>query len=392
MNEVPRRLHITQVVHDFHPVVGGIETYAYNLAKGLVDAGHHVKVFTTLIPNTQAYELLHGIHVHRFRAIARPFNYPFLPGLMRALTRDRCDIFHAHINSPMTVDIAATASRLTNIPMVITYHADALMSDIAGKTPFFRTWLDSIYRRARRRVANIAKQLIVTSPMYRNSSLFLQDYLDKTSIIPAAITPYFLESQRDTTKAKETFGFNSSNTLLLFVGRLVPYKGLHILLRTFHRIQQNNPSVHLAIIGSGPLESPLKELSSQLSLSNSVHFLGVLPRRRLRDAYSACDIFVLPSRSRSEAFGIVQLEAMAQEKPVVATTVGGVPYVVQHEKTGLLVPPIDDKALETALLRLINDSVLRKRLGRAGRKRLVAHFTREPTTRTLEALYYRVLS
>ncbi len=387
-----RRLHITQVVHDFHPVVGGIETYAYNLAKGLVDAGHEVKVFTTKLPKNPSYENLHGIHIHRFRAIARPFNYPFLPGLMRALLHDDCDIFHAHINSPMTIDITATASRLTHTPLVITYHADALISDIAGKTPFFRTWLDNMYRRSRQRAANIAKQLIVTSPMYRNTSLFLQDFLDKTTVIPATITPYFLKSHQNPTQAKGSFGFQSTDTLLLFVGRLVPYKGLRVLLQTFCQIRQQNSKVHLAIVGSGPMESILKEMSVQLGITDAIHFLGVLPRRRLHDAYAACDIFVLPSRSRSEAFGIVQLEAMAQKKPVVATTVGGVPYVVQHEKTGLLVPPVDEKALKIALNQLIEDPAQRKRLGHAGRKRLIENFTREPTTKTLEVLYYRILS
>jgi rhamnosyl/mannosyltransferase len=387
-----RRLHITQVVHDFHPVVGGIETYAFNLAKGLVEAGHEVKVYTAQPPNTLTYENYQGIHIHRFRSIARPFNYPLLPGLIRALTRDRCDVFHAHINSPMTVDITTLASQLTHIPMVITYHADALISDIAAKTPFFRTWLDDIYRRARRRAANLAKQLIVTSPMYRDTSLFLQDYLDKTTVIPATITPYFLHPRLTTTQAKESFGLHPDNQLLLFVGRLVPYKGLRILLQTFHQILKQNPTVHLAIVGTGPLQSPLQEISQQLGISDSVHFLGILPRRRLRDAYSACDIFVLPSKSRSEAFGIVQLEAMAQQKPVVATNVGGVPYVVQNEITGLIVPPRDKQALGKALRRLIDNQPLRERLGRAGRKRVIENFTREPTTRKLEAVYYQLLS
>ncbi|MFX1565757.1 MAG: glycosyltransferase family 4 protein, partial [Promethearchaeota archaeon] len=320
---MPRPLHITQIVHDFYPVVGGIETYAFNLAKGLVDAGHTVKVFTTQLPHTPNTETYQGIQIRRFRAIARPFNYPFLPGLLPALIRDRADIFHAHINSPMTVDITATASQLTHIPLVITYHADALMSDIAGNTHFFRQWVDQMYYRARQRAANIAQQLIVTSPMYRNGSLFLQDYLHKTTVIPAAINPYFLTSQLTTRQAKERFGFHSSDLLLLFVGRLVPYKGLDTLIQTFHRIHQLHPHTQLAIVGSGPLTASLSQLRRELDLDTAVHFLGVLPRRRLRDIYTACDIFVLPSRSRSEAFGIVQLEAMAQEKPVVATSVGG---------------------------------------------------------------------
>ncbi|MFX1581502.1 MAG: glycosyltransferase family 4 protein, partial [Promethearchaeota archaeon] len=387
---MPRPLHITQVVHDFHPVVGGIETYAFNLAKGLVDAGHTVKVFTTQLPNTPSTENYHGIQIRRFRAIARPFNYPVLPGLLPALLRDRVDIFHAHINSPLTVDIAATASQLTHIPLVITYHADALMGDIAGKPPFFRIWMDQMYQRARQRAADIAQQLIVTSPMYRNSSLFLQDYLHKITVIPATINPYFLTSKLTVNQAKESFGFHLTDLLLLFVGRLVPYKGLETLIHTFHRIHQQHPATRLAIVGSGPLNSSLSQLSMDLGLDTAVHFLGVLPRRRLRDIYTACDIFVLPSRSRSEAFGIVQLEAMAQEKPVVTTSVGGVPYVVKNKTTGLVVPPQDSKALEQALLRLITNSALRKTFGRAGRKRVLDQFTRKPTTQQLETVYYKL--
>jgi len=116
-----------------------------------------------------------------------------------------------------------------------------------------------------------------------------------------------------------------------------------------------------------------------------------LSRRRLRDVYTACDIFVLPSRSRSEAFGVVQLEAMAQEKPVVATRVGGIPYVVRQDKTGLLVPPSDAPTLAHALIRLIQNPRLREELGKAGRRRLMDTFTRETTTRTLEAVYYKIL-
>jgi glycosyltransferase involved in cell wall biosynthesis len=299
---------------------------------------------------------------------------------------------HAHINSPMTVDLTALASQLTHIPLVLTYHADALISDIAGKTPFFRSWLDQIYQRARQRAADIAQQLIVTSPIYPATSLFLQAYLDKTSVIPATVNPYFFHPSLTATQAKESFGLHPHTPLLLFVGRLVPYKGLPYLLHAFHQIHHQNSSVHLAIVGSGPSESTLRQLSTQLGISHVVHFLGILPRRRLRDVYTACDIFVLPSRSRSEAFGIVQLEAMAQAKPVVATTVGGIPYVVQDEQTGLLVPPRNVSALTTALHRLLTDVSLRRRLGRAGRQRVIDHFTRESTTQTLEALYYRLLS
>ncbi|MFX0079658.1 MAG: glycosyltransferase family 4 protein [Candidatus Hermodarchaeota archaeon] len=386
-----RRLRITQVVHNFHPIVGGIETYAYNLAKGLVDAGHEVKVYTAHIPGFPAYENLEGIHIHRFYAIARPFSYPFIPGLIPALTRDRCDILHAHINSPMTVDFTAFSSRLVNIPLVITYHADAIISDLATKTPGFRRMLSQVYRLSRHTAAKIAKHLIVTSPTYLEISQFLQRYREKTVIIPAPVNPYYLTPIEDTNQAKANLGFNPKDPLILFVGRLVPYKGLDTLLHAFKQILPQIPSTQLAIVGSGPQLPKLQEICHQLELTNSVHFLGILPRRKLRDTYTACDVFVLPSRSRSEAFGIVLLEAMARAKPVVATNVGGIPYVVNNGKTGILVPPSDQTSLAEAITQLLLNPQTRQQLGQAGYQRVTEYFTRPPITRKLEELYLTLI-
>jgi glycosyltransferase involved in cell wall biosynthesis len=387
-----RRLRITQVVHDFHPVVGGIETYAYNLAKGLVDAGHHVKVYTARLPGLPDYECWEGIHIFRFRSVMRPFSYPFIPALIPALTRDQSDVLHAHINSPMTVDFTAFSSRLVGIPLVITYHADALITDLAVKPPVLRRWLSQVYWLSRHAAANIAKHLIVTSPIYLESSPFLQRYRDKISVIPASVNPYYLTPLQDTRQAKESFGFSPDHPLILFVGRLVPYKGLRVLLRAFHQIHNQLPNAQLAIVGTGPQHSHLQEMSQKIGLATVVHFLGVLPQSRLRDMYSACDVFVLPSRSRSEAFGIVLLEAMARGKPVVATHVGGIPYVVEDRTTGILVPPYDPVLLRKAILDLLQDTRLRQRLGEAGRKRVLKHFTRQPTTQQLEQLYLNLLS
>jgi rhamnosyl/mannosyltransferase len=133
-------------------------------------------------------------------------------------------------------------------------------------------------------------------------------------------------------------------------------------------------------------------MSTQLDIGNAVRFLGTLPQPRLREAYSACDLFVLPSRTRSEAFGIVLLEAMARSKPVVATQVGGIPYVVREGETGILVPPFDPIPLAEAICQLLGDPELRHRMGQAGREHVLTNFTREPVTRQLLAIYERLLT
>ena len=382
-----RKLCITQVVHNFPPVVGGIETYAYNLAKGLVDAGHHVKVYTSRTPGAPHQEVWQGIHIHRYRAVARPFSYPFMPGLFTALLRDECDIIHAHINSPMTVDLTAMVSRLLSVPLAITYHADALLSDFVPKPASFHKWLGQIYWLARHFTAGVASRLIVTSPLYLETSDFLQRYREKTSVIPAVVDPFFLEPLVKPTTIRKKLGLPQKAKLILFVGRLVPYKGLRTLLRAFRHIHKQTPSTRLLLIGVGPELPHLRNLSKQLGVAKAVRFLGKVSREVLRDVYSACDLFVLPSRSRSEAFGIVLLEAMARGKPVVATHVGGIPYVVNNGRTGYLVPPHDPVPLAKRISMLLDDPALCSKLGKAGRERVLKRFTREPTTCQLERLY-----
>ncbi len=387
-----RKLRITQVVHDFYPVVGGIETYAFNIAKGLVDAGHIVKVYTARMPGLPEREVWQGIHVHRFHAIARPFSYPFMLGLAPAITRHRCDILHAHINSPMTVDFTAFAARLMGVPLVITYHADAIIHDIATKAKKFRRWLSQVYWLSRHIAAGIAERLIVTSPIYLESSEFLQRYRHKTSIVPAVVDPFFLSPLDETAAAKEKLGYAADDLLILFVGRLVPYKGLRVLFRALRSIRKRIPNARLAIVGAGPERIPLEQLSRKFGLTETIRFHSVLSRKELRTAYSACDLFVLPSRSRSEAFGIVLLEAMARAKPVVATHVGGIPYVINDKETGILVPPYDPKPLTDAICLLLNDAQLREKMGKAGRERVLQNFTRDPVTRQLEKVYLNLLT
>jgi rhamnosyl/mannosyltransferase len=315
-----------------------------------------------------------------------------MPGIIPALAHGKCDILHAHINSPMTVDFTAFASRLNGTPLVITYHADALYTDLAEKGPAFRGWLDQMYGVSRHLAAGTARQLIVTSPIYLAGSQFLQHYRHKIAVVPPCVDPFFLLSPQDTATAKQNLGYSATDLLVLFVGRLVPYKGLQTLLRAFRLVRKRTRSAQLAIVGSGPEQFRLEQVTTQLGLANAVRFLGPVPRARLREAYSACDLFVLPSRSRSEAFGIVLLEAMARSKPIVATHVGGIPYVIRDGETGILVPPLDPTSLAGAISQFLRDPRLRRRMGQAGRKRVLANFTRESVTTQLLKIYQKLIA
>ncbi len=159
---------------------------------------------------------------------------------------------------------------------------------------------------------------------------------------------------------------------ILFTGRLVYYKGADVLLEAFARMREN---AELFFAGTGALEQELKERAAALGIAERVHFLGRRMTPELRMMFADCDIFVLPSVANSEAFGIVQLEAMVYGKPVINTALPtGVPLVSIGGETGLTVPPSDADALAQAMDTLCADDALRAEYGAAARARVLSTF------------------
>jgi rhamnosyl/mannosyltransferase len=159
--------------------------------------------------------------------------------------------------------------------------------------------------------------------------------------------------------------------VVLFVGRMVPYKGVDILLRAL----VDTPA-RAVLVGDGPQKTAWEQLARDLGVSDRVRFTGEATAVELGALYQACDMFVLPSVTRAEAFGMVQLEAMAAGKPVICTSLpSGVPWVNQDGVTGLVVPPGDVHALRGAIQTLAGSEVLCRQMGARGRSRVLADFT-----------------
>jgi glycosyltransferase involved in cell wall biosynthesis len=177
---------------------------------------------------------------------------------------------------------------------------------------------------------------------------------------------------------------------VLSVGRLVPFKGFDLLVDACAEVTRRGVAFQCEIIGGGELRDELQGRAAERGLTN-VCFAGERSHNQVLEALANCDVFVLASRiderGASDIFPTVIAEAMACGKPVVSTTVAGIPELVVQNETGLLVPPNDSRALADALVRLIEDDELRERFGRAGRKRIEEHFTIE---RTIEPLIARL--
>lgn len=184
---------------------------------------------------------------------------------------------------------------------------------------------------------------------------------------------------------RQQLGIPHDATVISAIGSLIRRKGQDVLLRAFSLLGPAR-NIHLMIASDGPERTNLERLAAELGLQARVRFLGYY--NDLAGVYGASDIVALASRS--DAFGLVLAEAGYFNLPVVATSVGGIPEVVENEVTGLLVPPDDPAALAAALARLVDDRGYRERLGRAGKMRVEALFSVEQMVENFQQAYDRL--
>ena len=221
--------------------------------------------------------------------------------------------------------------------------------------------------------------IFVATEGHIDGSDFLPEYREKCRILPYGITVEdYLNIDRKPILTEKLTDKNSVK--VFFTGRLVYYKGVDVLLKAFRLVN----GCELFIAGTGELEAELKAYAKEHNMEDKVHFLGFLPDDELKQAYADCDIFVLPSVAKNEAFGIVQLEAMVYGKPVINTLLpSGVPHVSIHKKTGLTVPPSDFESLSAAILALARNRELREEYGKNAADRVMENFNEKDIIRKL---------
>jgi rhamnosyl/mannosyltransferase len=176
---------------------------------------------------------------------------------------------------------------------------------------------------------------------------------------------------------------------VLFVGRLVYYKGLEYLIEAMVSL----PELQLVISGRGPLEGRYRALTKKIGLEDRVHFLGLVDDEELQRLHAASLCFVLPSVFRTEAFGMVLGEAMSYGTPVISTELGtGTSFINQDGKTGFVVPPANAEAIAEKIALLRDDNGLRVELGANAKERVVREFSKEQMIGKTLALYEELLA
>jgi glycosyltransferase involved in cell wall biosynthesis len=222
---------------------------------------------------------------------------------------------------------------------------------------------------------------------------------EKITVVPDAVDTSRFNPCVSGLETREQWKLDSE-PVIVFVGRVAQNKGLDVLLKAFKNLIQDIPDAKLFIIGeetktyarARPNETVLEGLRRmviEFNLTKSVRFLGKAPEESLPKIYATADVIVLPSLL--EGFGMTLLEAMATAKPCVATRVGGVPEVVMDGETGLLVPPGDSVALQRAMSTVLDDRLLSRRLGQAGRQRVESKFALDIVTKEMVGVYQRTL-
>jgi glycosyltransferase involved in cell wall biosynthesis len=363
----PRVLHVGKY---YPPYRGGIETHLHLLCTGL-RASADVEVIVASDDRLDAEEWIDGVRVMRVGTRFNLAGAPVCPGMVRLIRESAADIVHLHLPNPSAV-LAYLASGHRG-KLVVSYHSDVVRQRV----------LDTAFRPILNRFLDRTDTIISATPNYIDSSPVLTRYRDRCEVIPYGIpVDSYTADSASAAEIRARYG----ERLVVSVGRLVYYKGFQPLVDAMREVDGR-----LLIIGDGPLRAPLEARVRAHGLEDRVSILGGVAD--VAPYYQAADLFVLASIARSEAFGIVQLEAMACGTPVVNTDLdSGVPYVSRDGESGLTVPPRQPAALAAAINRLLGDAALRERFGRAARDRVEREFSTDTmVARTLE-LYRDVLA
>ncbi|MHB8519159.1 MAG: glycosyltransferase [Limisphaerales bacterium] len=370
-------MNILELGKFYPPHHGGIETLLRAWCEGFARRGAEVDCVVANDRAQTAHETINGVRVHRFGSYGTWFSTSLCPAYLGSTRRFRADLWHAHFPNPLA-DLACLRGD-QRTPLVLTYHSDVVRQ--AG-------WM-RLYQPILKRLLARATRIVVATPRHIECSAWLGAYTEKCEVIPFGIDLTRFEDIPATARAAAQLRQQAGGKpILLTIGRFVGYKGQRYLIEAVRDLD-----AVLWLVGTGPLEAELACQVNVLGLRDRVRFWGEVDDERLPAIMHACDVFVLPSITPNEAFGLVQLEAMACGKPVVSCALrSGVPFVNQDGVTGLIVPPADSAALGGVLRRLLSDATLRTRFGTAGRERVEHEFVEDVMVERYWRLFERLLA
>ncbi|TSC96066.1 MAG: Glycosyl transferase group 1 [Parcubacteria group bacterium Athens1014_10] len=381
-------MKIAHIVCSFLPYQGGIGNSCFQQVKGLSENGHQVTVFTLRgrVAGMTSPQLPHNkFEVVRIRPLIKYGKAGFLPQLPFYLKK--FDLIHLHY--PFFG--AAELINFFGKPIVLQYHMDVVGKGLLGSFFKFHT------KFVAPRIIKKADLIICSSFDYiKNSNIdgYFQKKTDKFREMPFGTDLNIFKPEEKNLSLLVKHNLNKENKIILFVGGLDKahyFKGVDKLLQAGAKLLKKEEKLKLLIVGEGDLKNSYKKLSEDLGVSKNVVFAGRVSNEDLPEYYNLADIFCLPSTDKSEAFGIVLLEAMACAKPIVASDLPGVRTVINDGETGLLAAPGETEDLADKLAILLQDKNKRKEFGLAGRKKVEEKYDWRKIIVQLEKIYFSLI-
>ena len=371
-------MKVLQISKFYPPVMGGIESVAWELTEGLNRAGVRADVLCSnqMRHTTQEYTAS-GYTVVRAASMGLMLSTSMAPAMVRVLQRISAgyNLMHVHMPDPMAA-FAIWASR-PRAKLVVHWHSDVIRQRKALK----------LYEPLQRWLLARADAIVATSQPYADASAVLRAWRGKIEVIPIGISDnHTLACSIKAAAVRQRF---RGRRIVFALGRMTYYKGFDVLIEAAAALPDD---CAVLIGGEGEMLDHYRSMVAQRGLAGKVHLLGHINDEDLPSHFEACDVFCMPSTLRAEAYGVAMVEAMVMGKPIVATDIAGsgVPWVNVDGRTGFNVPVGQAKPLADALLGILTDADLRQRLGSASRQRYLDDFhVTAMTERTLN-LYRRL--
>lgn len=367
----PAQRLVVHLYRDFYPKRGGIEDHILTLAQTPSARYRHLVLTAADRLRTQR-TTVQGVPVIRAANLGRSYA-SFCPTMTAWLRHLQPSIVHLHHPCP-TAFLARLLYRRP-LPTVIGYHNDIVKPHA----------LVLAYKRFQDLVLRQADAILVGTADYLATSPFLASMRTKCQVAPYGIP---LPAAADLAAADQRAAAirqQYPGPLVLLVGRLCYYKGLEVAIAAMQKV-----AATLLVVGAGPLREQLQQQIGRQQVNHKVVLVGGVDDAMRTAYYRACDLTLLPSTYRSEAFGLVMLQAQACTRPVICSDLPGLTTVNRHGQTGLVTPVGDADALAQAINRLLSDDALRAQMGAAGRQQVETTYRAETMVERIEAIYDRI--
>lgn len=375
----------------FYPHTGGTEKYVRDLSTALIQEGHEVTVITNNLPRAKKAPrkevLPEGVKVIRLPAVDVLYYWPVSFGQFRLQMLEGYDIVHVHV--PAFSFLRSVAGKVKQ-PVIVTYHCDVTVSEKYFGFPVPH-WVVPIFEGLSNNFARMllpkADIIYNTTETYASTSPVMKDIPHR--VIPIGI---FYDKIDEMQKKLNLTPEKKNPRQILFLGRLAGNKGCDYLVKAMPQILGRFPDAKLVICGDGEEKGHIVDLVNKFCIGHAVTFLGTATFDKLVELYYTSIVYVFPSINRLEAFGIVQLEAMANYTAVVASDIPGPNAVMEPGKSGLLVPKQNPDAIAEAVCQLLVDPEKAKAMGRRGRELVESKYNWKVIVKQVLALYEEALA